>query len=68
MAPTASLWPDVRHGRGITSGTFYGNLRRYLHQSGLPAGGVHVFRPAATARRARLYRQCRTSWIIAPWL
>ena len=28
MAPDDSLWPDRRLGRGITSGTFYTNLRR----------------------------------------
>jgi integrase len=47
MAPTASLWPDTRTGRGITSGTFYTNLRRYLKQAGLPPGGVHIFRHSA---------------------
>ena len=30
MKPDESLWPDTRNGRGITSGTFYTNLRRYL--------------------------------------
>src|SRR5205085_1653458 len=30
MPPTESLWPDTRNGCGITSGTFYTNLRRYL--------------------------------------
>jgi hypothetical protein len=28
MAREDSLWPDTRTGRGITSGTFYTNLRR----------------------------------------
>ena len=37
MAPDASLWPDTRTGRGITSGTFYTNLRRYLKQARLAA-------------------------------
>ena len=36
MKPEESLWPDTRNGRGITSGTFYTNLRRYLKKAGLP--------------------------------
>ena len=39
------------HGRGITSGTFYTNLRRYLSQAGLPPGGVHIFRHSAAKLR-----------------
>jgi site-specific recombinase XerD len=51
MAPTDSLWPDTRTGRGISSGTFYTNLRRYLKQAGLPMGGVHIFRHSAAKLR-----------------
>jgi len=51
MAPDDSLWPDTRSGRGITSGTFYMNLRRYLKKAGLPAGGVHIFRHSAAKLR-----------------
>ncbi len=51
MASDESLWPDTRNGRGITSGTFYGNLRRYLKKAGLPAGGVHIFRHSAAKLR-----------------
>ena len=51
MAPAASLWPDIRNGRGITSGTFYTNLRRYLKKAGLPAGGVHIFRHSVAKLR-----------------
>jgi site-specific recombinase XerD len=51
MPPEASLWPDTRAGRGITSGTFYTDLRRYLKKAGLPAAGVHVFRHAAAKLR-----------------
>jgi site-specific recombinase XerD len=51
MAPEESLWPDLRQGRGITSGTFYGNLRRYLKKAGLPSGGVHIFRHSAAKLR-----------------
>ena len=51
MAPDSSLWPDTRIGRGITSGTFYANLRRYLKIAGLPPGGVHIFRHSAAKLR-----------------
>jgi site-specific recombinase XerD len=51
MRPEASLWPDPRTGRGITSGTFYTNLRRHLGNAGLPGGGVHVFRHSAAKLR-----------------
>ena len=51
MAPNDSLWPDSRTGRGITSGTFYTNLRRYLKKAGLPPGGVHIFRHSAAKLR-----------------
>jgi integrase len=51
MDPDDSLWPDTRTGRGITSGTFYTNLRRYLKEAGLPPSGVHVFRHSAAKLR-----------------
>ena len=51
MQPDESLWPDTRGGRGITSGTFYTNLRCYLKKAGLPAGGVHIFRHSAAKLR-----------------
>jgi site-specific recombinase XerD len=51
MEPNDSLWPDTRTGRGITSGTFYTNLRRYLKLAGLPPAGVHVFRHSAAKLR-----------------
>ena len=51
MRPEASLWPDTRTGRGITSGTFYGNLRRYLKTAGLQVGGVHLLRHSAAKLR-----------------
>jgi site-specific recombinase XerD len=52
MAAAESLWP-ARAGevRGITSGTFYGNLRRYLRAAGLPQAGVHIFRHSAAKLR-----------------
>ena len=51
MQSDESLWPDTRHGHGITSGTFYTNLRCYLRNAGLPAGGVHIFRHSAAKLR-----------------
>ena len=51
MAPDASLWPDTRTGRGITSGTFYTNLRRYSEAGGSAARGVHIFRHSAAKLR-----------------
>jgi integrase len=51
MGTDHSLWPDTRTGRGITSGTFYANLRRYLKQAGLPRAGVHIFRHSAAKLR-----------------
>jgi len=37
MEPGESLWPSSSDSsRGITSGTFYSNLRRYLKAAGLP--------------------------------
>jgi integrase len=35
-----------------TIGTFYTNLRRYLKESGLPPGGVHIFRHSRRCRDA----------------
>jgi site-specific recombinase XerD len=51
MEPGDSLWPDLRTGRGISSGTFYTNLRTYLKLAGLPSGGVHIFRHSAAKLR-----------------
>ncbi len=52
MSPDESLWPSsTQNGRGVTSGTFYGNLRRYLRKAGLPPAGVHILRHAAAKLR-----------------
>jgi site-specific recombinase XerD len=51
MSPDASLWPSSAGDRGVTSGTFYGNLRRYLKAAGLPLAGVHIFRHSAAKLR-----------------
>ncbi len=54
MQPDSSLWPPRVHvasGRGITSGTFYANFRRYLARAGLPPSGVHITRHTAAKLR-----------------
>ncbi len=54
MDPKESLWPSgspAADGRGLTSGTFYGNLRRYLRNAGLPPAGVHILRHSAAKLR-----------------
>jgi site-specific recombinase XerD len=51
MSPDAPLWPSSANDRGVTSGTFYGNLRRYLKAAGLPLAGVHIFRHSAAKLR-----------------
>ncbi|MCZ7662715.1 MAG: tyrosine-type recombinase/integrase [Thermoleophilia bacterium] len=52
MSPEESLWPSgAGTGRGLTSGTFYAQLRRYLKQAGLPAAGVHILRHTAAKLR-----------------
>jgi site-specific recombinase XerD len=52
MAPDESLWPSSASGcRGVTSGTFYTNLRRYMKNAGLPPAGVHILRHAAAKLR-----------------
>jgi len=47
------LWPSLqaKEGRGLTSGTFYGNLQRYFKAAGLPPSGVHIFRHSAAKLR-----------------
>ena len=52
LKPDESLWPSSAHsGRGITSGTFYGNLRLYFNTAGLRPAGVHIFRHSAAKLR-----------------
>ncbi len=48
--PTESLWPG-NGSSGITSGTFYLRLRKYLQVAGLPLSGVHIFRHSAAKLR-----------------
>ena len=51
MAPDESLWPSANNPAGLTSGTFYGNLQRYLKKAGLTRAGVHVFRHSGAKLR-----------------
>jgi site-specific recombinase XerD len=53
MGPEESLWPSAggRTRPGLTSGTFYGRLQRYLKKAGLPRVGIHVFRHSAAKLR-----------------
>jgi integrase len=54
MDPKESLWPSgsaAANGRGLTSGTFYGNLRRHMRSAGLPPAGVHILRHSAAKLR-----------------
>ena len=70
MQPDESLWPDTRGGRGITSGTFYTNLRCYLKQAGLPAGACTssgIQRRSSGAMLARRWKTCRDSSTTAAW-
>jgi integrase len=52
MPQDESLWPSLsHHSKGITSGTFYGNLQRYLRKAGITPAGVHIFRHTAAKLR-----------------
>ena len=52
MKPEEPLWPsNSDSSRGITSGTFYGNLRRYFQAAKLRPAGVHIFRHSAAKLR-----------------
>src|SRR5207249_2639916 len=49
MSPSESLWPSAGSERGVTSGTFYGNLRRYSRRR---ASRCRVSTSSATQRRS----------------
>ena len=52
MKPEEPVWPSsADSGRGITSGTFYGNLLRYFKAAGLMPAGMHIFRHSAAKLR-----------------
>jgi len=52
IRPDESLWPSkADNGRGLTSGSFYCSLRRYLKRAGLPPAGVHILRHSAAKLR-----------------
>ncbi len=45
MPPETPLWPSyAQNPKGLTSGTFYGNLQRYFRKAGMTPSGVHIFR------------------------
>ena len=54
LKPNDPLWPsNPGSGRGITSGSFYGNVRRYIKAARLWPPGVHILgHSAAKLRRA----------------
>jgi len=46
------LWSSKsQNPRGLTSGTFYGNLQRYFRLAGIAPAGVHIFRHTAAKLR-----------------
>lgn len=52
MPADASLWPSsAPNSKGLTSGTFYGNLQRYFRDAGITPAGVHIFRHTAAKLR-----------------
>lgn len=56
MAPNESIWPTPdksrsARGLGVTDGSFYINLRRYMKAAELPPAGVHVLRHSAAKLR-----------------
>ncbi len=53
LPPDAPLWPSGANGngKGLTGGTFYGNLQRYFRAAGIPPAGVHIFRHSAAKLR-----------------
>lgn len=52
MPQDESLWPSRSHqGKGLTSGTFYGNLQRYFRKAGMTPAGIHIFRHTAAKLR-----------------
>jgi site-specific recombinase XerD len=62
MSPEESLWPSrADTGRGLTSGTFYAQLRRHLKQAGLQPAEVHILRHTA-AKLRRLEGQEDLGW------
>ena len=51
MDPAESLWQAGAGPQGISSGTFYGRFRHYLHAAGLSPTGLHVLRHSAAKLR-----------------
>ncbi len=51
-SPNAPLWPSSsQSSKGLTSGTFYGNLQGYFRKAGIKPAGVHIFRHTAAKLR-----------------
>jgi integrase/recombinase XerC len=51
MSPEESLWPSQGHTDGLSSATFYEQLRRYLKKAGIAPAGVHILRHTAAKLR-----------------
>jgi site-specific recombinase XerD len=52
MSPDEPLWlSSSQNAKGLTSGTFYGNLQRYFRLAGMNPAGVHIFRHTAAKLR-----------------
>jgi hypothetical protein len=52
MSPEESLWLSQGHTEGLSSATFYEQLRQYLRKAGIAPAGVHFFvHTAAMLRR-----------------
>jgi site-specific recombinase XerD len=52
ISPETPLWPSrPQNSKGLTSGTFYGNLQRYFRLAGITPAGVHIFRHTAAKLR-----------------
>jgi integrase/recombinase XerC len=51
LPPEESLWPSQGHTGGLSSATFYEQLRRYLKKAGIAPAGVHIFRHTAAKLR-----------------
>jgi integrase len=51
MAPEESLWQAGARPDGVTGGTFYARLRRYLKLAGMAPTGIHVLRHTAAKLR-----------------
>ena len=51
MSSEDSLWPSRGRTGGLSSATFYEQLRRYPRKAGIAPAGVHIFRHTAAKLR-----------------